>query len=61
MANAKKCDLCGAFYIPRANAWRFKLVECGGLMDEFVDTCHECSFKLEKFVKEIKENNNAEN
>lgn len=58
MSRACKCDLCGAFYVPKKGAWRYGLLEYDRVV---IDVCHECSFKLDEFVREIKENNNAEN
>jgi hypothetical protein len=65
MADAKKCDICGAFYMrdeffPIVPGYRLtKEGFSSGLV--FLDLCPECKEKLESFVESLKkENNNAE-
>lgn len=62
MANAKVCDLCRKFYIPNGHVTRYGLFKNHNVFtEEAVDMCHECEYKLEDFVKSIKEKDDAEN
>ncbi len=55
--NAKKCDRCGALYVPydflkTGEAWRYSVVKCcHPYPDMTLDLCNNCLFDLEKWVK----------
>lgn len=52
MANAKRCDICGAFYeSPICNdAVRIR-IDPGYLKDRHIDLCDDCYVKLLEFIK----------
>ena len=52
MANAKKCDICGAFYATPicTDVVRVRL-ELEHMKDRYVDFCDDCYDKLCEFVK----------
>lgn len=60
MANAKKCDRCGALYDPWifpsvsfVEAWRYSVVkDCHPYPEEHkLDLCHNCMYELEKWLE----------
>lgn len=51
MANAKKCDRCGALY-DHAEAWRYSVVkDCHPYPEHKLDLCHNCMYELEKWIE----------
>lgn len=64
MADAKKCDICGKFYMPPAMyALRsgYSLLNNNLMMpDAYYDLCLECNEKLNIFVESMKENHDGE-
>lgn len=60
MADAKKCDLCGAFYAPKEGGPRVKtfvlnLYNEEGYFDREYDFCPKCQEKFGKIVMEFLE------
>lgn len=59
MADAKKCDICGKFYIPPlGSALRvggYSLMHSGIPTLEIYDLCSECNKELNEFVESLKE------
>lgn len=52
MSNAKKCDLCGAFYERPFCSDKVKIhLEFSYYSDRYVDLCDDCYKELCKFVK----------
>ena len=57
MSEAKKCDRCGALYIPYnfsniGDAWRYSVIKCcHPYPDTTLDLCNNCLFDLEKWVE----------
>lgn len=61
MADAKKCDICGKFYMPQLGIMNdngYYLGYDGGFIriDRY-DLCPDCNKKLNEFVESMKENN----
>ena len=51
MANAKKCDICGAFYdVPKCNDAVLIYLDFGHRGDRYADLCDSCYNKLCDFV-----------
>ena len=49
MANAKKCDICGNFYMPYKS--RYMIIDSnGGMTGTCVDLCSHCHSKLYDFI-----------
>jgi hypothetical protein len=57
MSEAKKCDRCGALYVPYnyqniGEAWRYNIVKCcHPYPDKEFDLCNGCLIDLEKWIK----------
>lgn len=63
MADAKKCDVCGKFYVPPLGTAliinTYSLWYNGGFGGGmFYDLCSDCQKNLNDFVKSLKEHNN---
>lgn len=50
MADAKKCDRCGVFYIPEVNCAGVRVER--GLRIDYYDLCANCHTKLKSFLSE---------
>lgn len=61
MADAKRCDICGTFYMTPfgfISNVGYQLVYISALAPSHTyDLCPDCSDKLNKFVESMKENN----
>lgn len=61
MANAKKCDRCGTFYIRGAGVYRFEVKESNGIKFWNWDLCDKCHDELEEFLTGVKDRPLEEN
>ena len=61
MANAKKCDICGKFYVPPLGSAlminNYTLIHNNpfSLSNSIYDLCSSCNEKLNNFVKSMRE------
>lgn len=57
MSDAKKCDRCGALYVPydyqnTEYTWRYSVIKCcHPYPDNKLDLCNNCLFDLEQWVQ----------
>ena len=62
MADAKKCDICGKFYVPPLGSTLkagYSLMCSGTLTLDIYDLCDECNKELNEFVESMKEKKNG--
>lgn len=59
MADAKKCDICGKFYVPQLGSLLksgYHLMYFNALtLDSQFDLCPDCKTKLTDFIESMKE------
>lgn len=50
MADAKKCDRCGLFYIPGTGWFGKKQIRIPGSCGDYYDLCENCHAELDRFM-----------
>ena len=53
MADAKKCDRCGAYYMAGKGRYGKKRIRVPGNTDSYYDLCENCQDDLDKFMDSL--------